>query len=280
MNNEKLKNIAKKIGGNFKNSETPTDLYRSFTSLALSQKEYFLNRFEPYQLIKLIIYCWSFKKTNNFDLGDKIINELEFLTLTYHSSEEYLKDCPTCYGAGTDVCSECQGYGTIECDECRGRGKVDCPECDGNDPECEVCDSFGKVYCAACDGYERVDCDHCDEGYVTCHTCDGQTEVETGEILQNIVYIMSWSPTLNFEAKKSEETLGPLVSTDDLIDYEDNYILTNIRFGHNTLDPEVILPDLYYTIDVDDDPPMIVDSNAVISWKFDESKMERLVLGQ
>lgn len=282
MKDEKIKSTAKKISEFFSNTSTPTELYREFIRLVNNQKDYFLMRFMTYELIKIVIYIWSLKKTGQFDFGDKILNDLEFITLSYHNNEKHTIDCPDCNSNsyGKVHCPNCEGFGTLECDDCNGRGRVYCPNCGGNDPECTECDHNGRVFCEPCDGYGRIGCLACDEGYITCPNCNGTSEIETERILQSIVYLMSWNPNLNFDAKKSEETLGPLMSTDELIDYEENYIMTTIKHGHNSFDPEVILPDLYYTIDVDDDPPLILDANLSISWKFDESKLERLVLGQ
>jgi hypothetical protein len=139
---EKLKKLSIKIK-DLVGGSAPQSIYDSLTYFATKQEDYF-KYLGPHNFIKLLFYIYSIKTTKNFDLGDKMINNLSFIRLVNTEGTNTVETCSYCDGVGVVNCDECDGTGsiediqghyyddTIECGTCRGKAFSTCPNCDGD----------------------------------------------------------------------------------------------------------------------------------------------------
>jgi RecJ-like exonuclease len=144
--NDKIKKLSTKLVDLFPQKEflDPQEAFTSFSDVYIPQKDYFGN-FSPEDIIKLVIYIYSYKNTKDFDYGDKILNNLAFSDLLLITDENY-----------TATCNECNGYGGWECETCGGGGEMRCLECDGDgktddNKTCEECSGRGDFTIACWD---------------------------------------------------------------------------------------------------------------------------------
>jgi hypothetical protein len=127
---EKIKKLAVKTEGLI-DYQSPQMVFDKLGDIARKQKEYF-EYLGPDNFIKLSIYIHSLKETNNFKLGEKILNNLMFSKLVTTEGNRHVSQCDECEGSGELNCDYCGGDGKINCETCQQSGEVECPECDGD----------------------------------------------------------------------------------------------------------------------------------------------------
>jgi hypothetical protein len=232
---EKLKKLARKVSGLILSSETPQIIYDELTVIANKQKDYF-NYLGPDNLIKLVFYIYSIKNTNNFILGDKMINNLSFIKLVETEGNHTVYDCTNCGGGGY-----------INCDICNGNGEVECEECDG-DREVD------GEYCDVCDGHGHVDCGGCLSGEVECEECDGNGEIESEtDYVFFIKHVVTWDSNIANVCELRETDNVPAMSEYDFDRLRDDYILL---FIDEDSEPLNILENELYCIKITTEPDL------------------------
>ena len=283
ITDNKLKKIAINLSSDFENVNTPTDVYASVMELAKQQKEYFINYIGLMNLIKLTIYIWSYKKTQDFRFAESIFKKMEFVTFLSHEEEYYLESCDTCDGDGNTPCDECDNRGTVTCDECDGEGEQECSSCDGSgeveDEEgdmvkCDECNGRGVVDCDTCDGEGEVNCENCNgNGYETCYTCAGDGEVESNDYVYSLTYLVTWnSDILRFIENSGDDDRGGLMDTDELINYEDDYILCFVDSDNHAEFRDWVKPYVFWAIDETDEPKLYMNGQRIM-WDISYRKL-------
>jgi predicted RNA-binding Zn-ribbon protein involved in translation (DUF1610 family) len=127
--NEKLQRLANKMIGLFSEDfKSAQDCYDRFRNVYKQQFDYFQN-FDPSNILKLVLYIYSFKNTGDFKLAENILNKSGFASLFIMESDYLEVSCEDCGGDGLIRCRFCDRNGNVECDNCGGSGRVDCYEC-------------------------------------------------------------------------------------------------------------------------------------------------------
>ena len=286
ISDKKLQSLAVIISEDWDDVETPTDVYTRLVKYATNQKEYFHDYLKLNNFIKLVLYIYYFKTEGTFDKAIIAMNNLEFVTLLMHDGENYDEECDNCNGNGSYSCNSCGGDGTITCPDCDGEGNVECNECDGDGEietsdgmeSCQDCNGNGRVTCDRCDGNEYVDCIECDgSGENTCWDCDGRGSVETDEFTYSLTYLINWNPELKYRINKTFETMEPTLGSDGLINFEKNYIITDVDDNEHAEFEDEVEEDKYYTIDVTDEPERPrFQGNGRIRWNFNPFNLDEL----
>jgi hypothetical protein len=258
--NEKLKKLSKKVEGLISDGETPQLVYDKLTLIAKKQKEYF-NHLGPDNLIKLVFYIYSIKKTNSFKLGDKMINNLSFIKLVQTEGNHTVNTCDECDGNGELDCELCD-RGEIECDECDGNGEVSCPDCggdgrqmgDGELEDCEECDGTGNISCPDCGGEGVGLCDSCSDGKNECSKCYGHGEIESETDYDfYVVSIVTWDRDIANVCELRENNEEPAMSEYDFDRLRDEYILL---FSDENSKPLNIQENKLYCIQITTEPEL------------------------
>ena len=80
--NDRLKRLSTKLVKQFpvKEFNDPQETYTMFSDIYIEHKDFY-KTFKPEDIIKLVIYIYSYKNTKDFDYGDKIHNNLAFSDL-------------------------------------------------------------------------------------------------------------------------------------------------------------------------------------------------------
>lgn len=211
--NEKLKKLAKKVEGLISGGETPQQVYDLLIGVAKKQKDYF-SHLGPDNIIKLTFYIYSIKNTNNFDLGDKMINNLSFIKLVQTEGNHTVNSCEECGGDGYVRCDVCDSTGKIECDYCDGSGEVE-----GEVEGFETCDD--------CGGDGEIDCEECGgDGEMVCNECGGNGEVESDSNYDfYVVSIVTWDRNIANVCELRENSGEPAMSEYDFDRLRDDYIM-------------------------------------------------------
>lgn len=258
--NDKIKSLAIKLEGLFSEPITPQSLYQQIREITRPQVDYF-RRFGPENIIKLMFYVYSLKKTGDFKLGEKILNNL-FFTHLFETSGEYVEnECSECHGDGETDCPYCD-EGQEPCPTCDSNGKVECPICNGNDPDCEECEGTGEVDCSDCAGTGTVECEYCQgSGTYECENCDGQgSTVSNREKNYDIIFLCSWNKDLEEECELKVKTFSPIendVSGND-------YIILDKSMHGGDISTQVE-PGRFYCISYSDEPKMSLFMDMRIS---------------
>jgi hypothetical protein len=249
--NEKLKRLAIKMEGLFPNIKSPQHMYIEFNRVTFYQKDY-LKKLKEENVIKLMFYIYSLKKTGNFELGEKILDSL-FFALFLKSSGEYANTpCPACSSSGEVDCEYCH-EGVNACEDCDGNGSV---EVDGYHERCETCDGDGEIKCEDCGG----------NGQVECPVCDGSGEVESDtDIYYEILFVCSWNKELYDECYAFEDEERPIKDGQELIGGEDTIILRSISDQGPIID---LKPGALYCIYLADEPELEFTNDMRIMTKF------------
>jgi hypothetical protein len=267
--NEKIKSLSKKLEGLFIEPITPQSIYHQMREITKAQLDYF-RRLGPETMIKLIFGVYSLKKTGDFKLGEKILNNLFFIHLFETDGEYAVHTCGQCQGDGETDCPYCD-EGKENCSTCEGTGEVDCPICDGNDPDCEECEGTGKVECPDCEGTGLVNCEYCNgSGTYECDNCDGRGEIESNrEKIYYLNFLCSWNKDLKDECELKVDTLSPIENdvsgNDHIILYkimDDGPISSEVESGR------------YYCISYSDEPDLSLFMDMQI---FSSSNVYRLI---
>ena len=246
--NDKIKKLSTKLVGLFPQKEflDPQEAFTSFSDVYIPQKDYFGN-FSPEDIIKLVIYIYSYKNTKDFDYGDKILNNLAFSDLLLITEKEHIT-----------TCNECNGYGGWECESCGGRGEVECEECDGDgntdDGEtCKACSGKGDFKCETCEG----------TGNETCDYCEGDGEYISDESEYDLYTIACWDKDMNDACEQSEGTPYAAFTYDYFLNRFEKYIILSIENNHARLNDELEMDKMYAT-SYDDNPELTISSQKVL----------------
>lgn len=250
--NKPLKVAAKKLEPLSTNYNNITDLYYYYTNLFYNQSEYFRN-FKPEDIIKIIIYIYSYKEVKNFDLGDQMINNLFFANFISTENENSEIECEKCEGYGVYDCAECYGKGYVRCDECSGDGEVLCEECRGRGhfgyEDCETCSGYGYTECEECDGEGSNVCNYCKgDNEIECEECDGEGYVSFENVFDyEKRYVVSWDNELK---DRCEMYMNTGVGTLNFNEYNDKFMNSKLLLINLRTLPGVpnikINPDLLY----------------------------------
>ena len=191
MTTEKLQRLAKNLSGLIDPKDLPLEsLFFKLITIKGKYKDYFTGlNFKVEDFVKLFFFTFSYLRTGKFDLGQKYLNNIFFVSFFIPSDEKFIDDCGNCDGEGRVDCTSCE-TGDVDCDECDGDGETSCPECDGDGRQmgdgrweaCESCDGKGKISCSNCEGSGYVSCSECGgSGREDCFECDGSGEITTKE---------------------------------------------------------------------------------------------------
>jgi len=217
--NQKLKKIAHNLVDTVEDFEKPQNVYDRLLSLANTHLDYF-SVLGAESIIKLTFLIYSLKKTNNFELGEKMINDTMFLFVLFSEGDNYRTICDMCGGDGENLCGNCDGEGETPCEECDATGEITCDTCYGSgiDPDneeesCWDCNGAGVRTCPSCDGYTMENCTECyGRRTVNCDECDAIGQLETDEWLYEIEAILTWDLDFISTSIKDENTLVPIMS--------------------------------------------------------------------
>ena len=184
-------------------------------------------------MVKVLFYIWSIKKTGNFNLGDKLLNNILFAILITTEGNHHREECPSCDGAGEQYCNYCDGNGNVECDNCDGDGVITCSECDGDGRQmgdgewenCEECDGAKELTCSDCAGEGKVDCNRCYNGYENCSECDGHGEIKTDEFEYSNYFIVTWNNFIKDRCELTEGTPESAFSEYEFDKLRDEYVV-------------------------------------------------------
>lgn len=268
---EKLKKLARKIEGLVDRTEPPQMVYDDLSVIAKRQRDYFTH-LGPDNFIKLVFYIYSLKNTNNFDLGDKMINNLSFIQLIETEGNHTIKTCEECDGSGEVDCDNCDGNGHIECDKCEGSGEIDCRSCDGDGrqmgdgewEDCEDCEGSGEEGCPNCYGEGSSSCEYCSDGKTECGTCEGhgdvQSETDYDYTLRSIV---TWNKEISNVCELKEGENEPAMSEYDFDRLRDEYITLYI---HENSEPLDILHNEMYCVSMSTQPELRFRENNKIMY--------------
>jgi hypothetical protein len=158
--------------------------------------------------MKLVIYIYSYNTTKDFKLGDKILNNLSFISIFTTTGNYHDEECPTCNGSATERCEGCYGEGKEDCGECGGDGTTE-------ESTCDECNGKGYITCDQCGG----------DGEIGCYDCDGTGEYETDKLELNYYYICTWDKYIKDRCELEEGKLEPAMSEYDFDRLRDEYII-------------------------------------------------------
>jgi hypothetical protein len=266
--NEKIKKLAKNIVDLVSDPDSLQDLYDNLVHLMNKQSDYF-RLISPENQIKLLFYIWSLKKSNNFEIGEFLLNQIEFAHLIMTEGDFHKETCEECSGNGETRCGECDGSGEVECGNCDGSGKVECGDCGGSgvDDEgnpCDNCGGDGEENCGECDSSGKRDCGYCNGGYEECRECDGSGDAETDELDYYKYFICTWNKEIK---DRCEITAGTPQKTMDEYDFDrlrDQYIILTQSIEHSKLLSAIETNEIYCT-SYDDMPNLISEHGMRIS---------------
>jgi len=245
--NDKLKKLSTKLVDLFPQKEfsDPQVAFTSFSDVYIPQKDYFGN-FSPEDIIKLVIYIYSYKNTKDFDYGDKILNNLAFSDLLLITEKEHIATCNQCGGYGGYDCETCYGSGEAQCEECGGDGEIGgdiCDKCSGKgDSECETCGGTGRE---------------------TCDNCEGHGEFESDEFEYQLYTIACWDKDMNEACEQSEKTPYAAFTYDYFLNRFERYIILSLENGHARLNDDLEMDKMYAT-DYDDNPELTISGQKVL----------------
>lgn len=280
--NEKIKKLSKKMVGLFPTFDeaTPQKVFWEFQSIYDTQKDYF-EHFSNENIIKLVFYIYSLIKTNDYSLGDKMINNLSFISLIIPSGNKHVEDCKYCRGNQYIRCPECNGR-IRDCSNCSGEGVINCEDCNGsgllgygdNTIECETCDGIGTETCTECAGDGKDICSMCDnEGEIRCDMCDGDGEIKTDENEFTYYLIATSNKIIINLAELREGTPEPMLSEFEFDSLSDEYIILGYSDGHGLMN---LTENEAYCTHIDDEPKLMRGSSG-LSFYVKDNGIDKLV---
>ena len=254
---KKLRNLSKKLEGLI-SGKTPQEIYNNLVSVMKKQSDYFKMHDKDF-LVSLIFYIYSYKKTQDFELGQKMVNNLFFANLFSPANENYRVSCDNCGGDGDIECGECYGSGQVDCHNCGGEGVEECYECEGagevedqNDEgvwhthTCGLCDGKGQIECTTCDGDRVESCDECrGNGRESCYECNGAGDVESEELIYYVYEICAWSKDIYDRCELKMNTDEPTFSENEFYKFRSSYILLHHFDDHDELIDGLETDELY-----------------------------------
>lgn len=276
---EKVKKIALRFEGMITEFNTPQEVYNSLMQFVKSQPDYFTIK-GPQLIIQLTYLIYSHKKTQSFELGEKMLNDNEFIFVLYSHGQHHEESCEACFtDSGYVTCDVCDGTGEINCEECEGIGEIPCETCYGSgiDPdsedgeECYDCNGSGNRTCWSCHGNETTDCPECIDGLVNCEECDGVGTTTTDELEYTIEVIMTWDKFLIDDCKDTVQSLVPIMSYKEF-DNLKNCVFMNTIEGNNLDFKKGFRENEVYCFDYADNPRLEFSRNydeikPQVSWR-------------
>jgi hypothetical protein len=202
--NDKLKRLAKKVVGLLPSDRelSINECHDIFSPIYTNQYDYF-GYYSASDIVKLIIYLYSLHSTGNFEVGDRMLNDLSFATLIIPTGNASIITCHDCGGEGTSKCYSCGGNGEETCNYCGGDG-------------CEECNQDGEVTCEECLG----------DGMSVCRTCDGDGEYKsTNKEVVEYYFIASWKKEINDILELRAGTEEPVSSEFEFDALMDEFLL-------------------------------------------------------
>ncbi len=269
--NEKLKKIAIRLEDIVKYSETPQDVYDELITLSKKQLDYF-EIIGGENIIKLTFLIYSYKKTQSFELGEEILNDLIFLYMLFSDGSNHRELCEVCAGDGQVECNTCDGTGEAPCEECDATGEVACDTCNGSgiDPDneeesCWDCNGDGVRTCPSCHGDTFETCTECYGTRIEpCQECDEIGEIETDDWNYEMEVIASWNKKLNQESIEFDSTLVPITTTENY-HQEKNYIVIKYYGDDNYLEfKKGFRANEVYCFGHDDNPKLKITQNGMV----------------
>lgn len=275
--NEKIKKVALNLEELITEYDTPQNVYDKLIDMSNKQEDYF-KLLGPENIIKLTFLIYSHKKTNSFELGEKMLNDSMFLTVIFSEGNEYRTICDACMGDAEVNCSECDGTNEVNCDECEGTGEIPCDTCDGSgiDPysedeeECSDCNGAGNRTCWNCGGNETTDCLECSQGLVNCPQCDGIGELETDDWIYEAESILTWNKKIIANASETKNTLVPLMSFEQYQESYTEYIVMHYYGDLNLEFKKGFRANEVYCLDYDDNPTLTFKNHRIqvfVPWR-------------
>lgn len=255
--NDRIKKLAKNVSELLPDDpKDPQDVYDTFSPVYHKQADYFRN-LGAENIIKLVFYIYSLKSTGDFSLGDKMINNLSFISL-FTTSGNY----------ADEECRECAGSAMVRCDYCGHDGRTECQTCDGTGYDsddvsvCDDCQGNGDVYCDECGG----------DGEIRCDECSGTGEIETDRLHLEYYYICTWSEEIKNVCELEVGTKEPVMSEYDFDRLRgDNYLTLSYQGGESELRSFVDVNEMY-CITYEDEPRLLIArNNLIIHWDDTQS---------
>jgi hypothetical protein len=248
---DKLKRLAQNLSElSLAEVDNLQEVYIRLCGLMSKQKEYFTHLGTD-NVIKLLFYIWSYKQTGQFEMGDKMINQIAFAILITTEETYYVESCDDCGGDGYTRCDVCDGTGRVECSECDGTGEENCYACDGEGEvggeTCDECEGYGNMTCTNCDGDENLECSECDGGSKTCDTCDGDGDVQTDEYEYKKYYIVTWSKPIKDRCEITEGDTDITMSEYDFDRLREKYVVLHLEDLHDEFQEYVQANEMYCT---------------------------------
>jgi hypothetical protein len=269
--NEKLKKIAVRLEDTIEFSGTPQDVYDELITLSKKQSDYF-EMIGGENIIKLTFLIYSYKKTQSFELGEDILNDLVFLYYVFSEGNNHREICEVCGGDGQIECHVCDGTGEVPCEECGESGEVPCETCEGTgvDPEneeesCWDCNGAGNKTCTSCYGETMETCPECHASRLEpCQECDEVGDIETDDWDYEMEIIASWNKKLNQESIEFENSLVPIMSTENY-NQQNNYIVIKYYGDDNFLEfKKGFEANHIYCFGHDDNPKLRITRNGMV----------------
>jgi hypothetical protein len=269
--NEKLKKIAVRLEDTIEFSGTPQDVYDELITLSKKQSDYF-EIIGGENIIKLTFLIYSYKKTQSFELGEEILNDLVFLYYVFSEGNNHREICEVCGGDGQIECHLCDGTGESPCDTCDETGEITCDTCNGSgvDPDneeesCWDCNGDGNRTCPSCHGETMDTCRECDGSRLEpCPECDEVGDIETDDWDYEMEIIASWNKKLNQESIEFENSLVPIMSTENY-NQQNNYIVIKYFGDDNYLEfKKGFESNHVYCFGHDDNPKLKITKNGMV----------------
>ena len=285
--NDRLKRLSTKLVKQFpvKEFNDPQETYTMFSDIYIEHKDFY-KTFNPEDIIKLVIYIYSYKNTKDFDYGDKILNNLAFSDLLLITEKEHIATCNECNGNGGWECESCGGGGEVDCDTCEGDGTVSCETCNGygtvekngEEVDCDECYGIGEVTCDGCAGQRSFQCDTCKgTGNETCDYCEGDGEYISDESEYDLYTIACWDKDMNDACEQSEGTPYGAFTYDYFLNRFERYIILNIENNHERLNDDLEMDKMYAT-SYDDNPRLFISGQKTLKiFNMDNSLTSRYI---
>jgi len=264
--NDKLKRLARNISELVRNdTETLQSTYDNLRTVMSNQKDYF-SHFPAENILKLTFYVWSYKKTGDFKVADKLLDNISFAVLFTTEGNTYEEECSECDGNGTVSCSYCDGDGSVRCDTCDGSGEFDD---DGTTTECGECDGSGSIRCSDCGGSGENTCDECSgDGSEECRYCDGNGMEQTDQLVYNIYNIVTWSKYFKDRCELTEQRAEITMSEYDFDRLRDDYIILSQDEEHAELEEFVETNEIYCPF-YSDSPKLYLQNQMTIFFNYE-----------
>ena len=238
---EKFKKKAKNFSELLTEDSSVQKLYNEFEAF-MKKNEEFTSHFSANDQIILFFYIYSYKKTGDFVLGDKILSNLMFAKIFITHLDSYVGLCPDCGGEGVVNCGECNGNSYVRCN------------CD-DDEDCDKCGGEGE--------YECPDCDF--SGVEACKTCDEDGEVTTNDVLYDEYDICTWNKLIKDRCELTVVSDEPMMSEDNFNYMLDELVILRVYDQEHGELVNSIEPGQFYCEYYSDDPKLIKHLNRLIS---------------